>query len=216
MCSLPSDRHIAYLARVAMDEAVHGDGSETDPEIKMATECEKIIAGRIGKELPTPNDISREEAVKKLKNILYKESILEFEDNLHKKTLFEMFEKEYIKNGKGDGRLYLYTLIGMRFHKPGQYNTYPEYQTDQTREKIQIDDFCFDKHTTVGRKRKRGMKHFLETGAHIENPHPDIGKRSHVKERAEKIYLEYEQQYDTRRTKSRLERKRIREKVIYL
>ena len=87
---------------------------------------------------------------------------------------------------------------------------------DQTREKIEIDDFCFDKHTTVGRKRKRGMKHFLETGAHIENPHPDIGKRSHVKERAEKIYLEYEKQYDTRRTKSRLERKRIRESYLSL
>lgn len=215
MCSLPSDRHIAYLARVAMDQAVHGDGSETDQEIKMATECEKILLRvRIGKELPTPKDISREEAVKKLKDILCMGSC-HIWGNIYEKTLFEMFETEYIKNGKGDGRLHLYTIVGMRFHKWSHIPPNGVVVT-QNREKIEIDDFCFDKHTTVGRKRKRGMKHFLETGAHIENPHPDIHKRSHVKERAEKIYLEYEKQYDTRRTKSRLERKRIRESYLYL
>lgn len=40
------------------------------------------------------------------------------------------------------------------------------------REKREIPDFALDRHTQRGRQRRRGWKHFWETGANVANPAP--------------------------------------------
>ncbi len=40
------------------------------------------------------------------------------------------------------------------------------------REKWEILDFALDRHTLRGRQRRRGWKHFWETGAQVSNPGP--------------------------------------------
>lgn len=40
------------------------------------------------------------------------------------------------------------------------------------REHREIPDFALDRHTSRGRRRQRGWKHFWEEGAHLTNPSP--------------------------------------------
>ena len=62
----------------------------------------------------------------------------------------------------------------------------------------------------------RGLKHFIEVGAYVSNPHEDISKRSGVKRKAEQIYLEDESKYGTKYANSRAVRRRVRKKYQQL
>lgn len=37
-----------------------------------------------------------------------------------------------------------------------------------------LDDYCIDKHTSEGRKKKRGSIHFAEVGIHVNNESPCV------------------------------------------
>jgi len=43
------------------------------------------------------------------------------------------------------------------------------YMNTQRNEPIMIPDYCFDKHTSTGRKMGRGLKHFYEEGSKLNN-----------------------------------------------
>jgi replication-associated recombination protein RarA len=55
------------------------------------------------------------------------------------------------------------------------------YYADQT--KRDIPDFAFDKHNQKGRMMKRGVDHFVDEGAQLENHHPQLDEEE-MKERA--------------------------------
>ena len=149
-----SDRHPAYLARVAMKLVADGDNTHDDPELEMARQAESIIL-RIAKkgEIPTSEDISEEIGMRKLRALVL--------SNLNNTTvntvLFDHFCKNWIKQAKSTARLYIYNLIGRNFHKHGPKKVFACIRAPQLK-KVELDDFVFDKHTTEGKKRKRGLQ----------------------------------------------------------
>ena len=188
-----SDRHPAYLARVAMKLVADGDNTHDDPELEMARQAESIIL-RIAKkgEIPTSEDISEEIGMRKLKALV----LSKLNNTTANTVLFDHFCKNWIKQAKSTARLYIYNLIGRNFHKHGPKKVFACIRAPQLK-KVELDDFVFDKHTTEGKKRKRGLEHFLKEGAKIENPADGIETRTAVKRKAEQIYITMEKDFGT-------------------
>lgn len=207
-----SDRHPAYLARVAMKMvADEMNGKEStiqhdQDELQVAKEVEKVIL-RLPKknELPTPEDFQYNQGISKLYGIIFK-TLPATRTNL---LLFNYFKDNWIKQAKSTARLYMYNLVGRMFHKHGGKYDFPIVNAPPLK-MIELDDYVYDKHTVEGKKRKRGLQHFLEVGAKIENPSEGILARGGIKRKAEKIYLESEKDHGTRNANSRFERKRLR------
>lgn len=211
LSKIPSDRHACCLARVAMKLAREGN-EPNDPEEKMAYEAEKIIL-RIPKknELPTPNDYTVEEGMNKLKELLFK-NIIHNRDN---DALFKGFKDNWVKSAKSTPRLYVYNLVGRNFHDHRRRTQIINMEPPAMK-MVDLDDFVYDKHTLEGKKRKRGLNHFLTEGAHIENPARGIHDRSGTKRKAYKDALDSEAIYGTKGSKSSAERKRLRSTFLEL
>ena len=206
ICHTKSDRHPAYLARVALELAKSNDIPD-DPELCLARNVETIIL-RLPKqsELPSSDDIPFKTGTQQLKKLL----LSGIPANRTNTKLFEYFEKNWVRQAKSTARLYLYNLVARHFHKyENCCAAHPVIRAPLV-EKVDLDDFVYDKHTTEGKKRKRGLEHFLKEGASIENPSADHLTRGAVKRKAEKIYLNDERLYGTKGANSREERKRIR------
>ena len=207
-----SDRHPAYLARVAMKMvADEMNGKEStiqhdQEELQVAKEVEKVIL-RLPKknELPTPEDFQYTKGISKLYGLIF----TTLPANRTNLLLFNYFKDNWIKQAKSTARLYIYNLVGRMFHKHGGKYEFPVVNAPPLK-MIELDDYVYDKHTVEGKKRKRGLQHFLEVGAKIENPSEGILTRGGIKRKAEKIYLESEKDYGTRNANSRFERKRLR------
>lgn len=206
ICHTKSDRHPAYLARVAL-ELTKSDDIPDDPELCLARNVETIIL-RLPKksELPSSDDIPFKTGIQQLKKLL----LTGIPANRTNTELLEYFEKNWVRQAKSTARLYLYNLVGRNFHKYENICTAHPIIHAPMVEKIDLDDFVYDKHTTEGKKRKRGLEHFLKEGASIENPSDGHLGRGAVKRKAEKIYLTDERLYGTKGANSREERKRIR------
>ena len=205
LTNVKSDRHPAYLARVAMELAT-GDTPNDNPELEMARKAERIIL-RIAKknEMPTPEDISIEEGMRQLKQLV----LTNLKHCTSNNMLFDHFCNNWIKQAKNTARLYIFNLIGRNFHKYDQKKQFAHIYAPELR-KVDLDDFVFDKHTVEGKKRKRGVEHFLNEGALIKNPSIGIENRGAVKRKAEKLYVRMEKEHGTRNANSRFERKRLR------
>lgn len=215
LTNIKSDRHPAYLARVAL-KLVSDDSESDKPELELAGMAESIII-RIAKkgEIPTAEDYTEEQGLRKLKSLVF-DKLPRCQSNT---ALFDHFCKNWVKQAKSTARLHIYNLIGRMFHK---YESKKQFACIRAPElkKVELDDFVFDKHTTEGKKRKRGLEHFLREGAKIENPSTGFENRGAVKRKAEQIYLKSEKDYGTRNANSRFERKRLRAsfnslKIIY-
>ena len=212
-----SDRHPAYLARLAltfanknMEEYIKKrklmEGDSLD-ELEFAGLIEEVIL-RLPKknELPTQEDFIAYKGMDTLHDMLFSKLPATRTNSL----LFDYFKKNWAKQAKGTARLYIYNLVGRIFHKHSENSSFPSLQPPELKE-VELDDYVYDKHTVEGKKRKRGLKHFLEVGAKIENPSKGIEKRASLKRKAEQVYLETETAFGTRHANSRSERKRIRE-----
>ena len=81
------------------------------------------------------------------------------------------------------------------------------------RERFELPDWIFDRHTTRGRRMGRGYAHFFDEAAKLANPSKVLGEDMEKKARsaARKIYLDEEQRYGRAGTGSR--RKRWRERA---
>jgi len=203
-----SDRHCFHLARIAMDMAKRGV-EPTDPEQKMAYEVENIILRLCKKtEMPTVSDIPFKDGIERLRSILSADWD-EFSSPTNR-LLFSMFEKLWVRDTKLSTRLYLYNIIGRRFHKCPSGKMQMSHVNAPNLQKVDLDDFVYDKHTTEGKKRKRGMKHFFESATVILNPSENIENRVESKRKAEKIYMADERKFGTRSASNSAERKRIR------
>ena len=206
LTNIKSDRHPCWMARVALTLATKGDVVEDNPELEMARKAETIIL-RIAKkgEMPTSEDISEERGMRKLKALVL--------DNLnHDQTntvLFDHFCRNWIKQAKVTARLHIYNLIGRNFHKYERKKEFAHIYAPSLK-MVELDDFVFDKHTTEGKKRKRGLEHFLKQGAKIENPADGFESRGGIKRKAHSIYYALEKEVGTRNANSRFERKRLR------
>lgn len=203
-----SDRHAFNLARVAM-HMVKKDTTPPNDELSMAKKVESIIL-RIRKcsENPTTHDVNAVDGFEEIKSIVSSGWDGFYHPVNH--FLFNAFEKRWQKEAGMGSRLYVYTLIGRRFHKI-EFNKHTMSRVCAPQlKKIDLDDFVFDKSTTEGRKRKRGIKHFIQHGAIILNPSSGIESRIGVKRQAEKILLSEERMYGPRSVNSICERKRIR------
>jgi hypothetical protein len=209
---LDSDRHIAYLAKVALHHAETNDFNGLNEEEKTATKIERLVLRlRKKKELVTPQDINQKKVIHTIKQQLFGYKAL----NPIQRSLWETFEKSFFKENKTTSRLFLYTLVGLKFHG---VHYLPNLNIPQVRicdtTCIDLPDFVYDKHTSEGKKRKRGLQHFLEVGAYIENPHKDIEKRQSTKRKAEELYMEDEKKYGTKQTNSLAQRKRVRRSFL--
>ena len=201
--SLTSDRHPCNLARVAQDLCTKDPVD--DPEQRMAQEAEKIIMRiPVRNEMPLPDDLPVKEGMEKLKKLVFR-SIPYTKYNL---MLFDMFRKNWTKDGKMTHRLYIYNLVARNFHRHSTNCRYIPQIAIPPLQKVELDDFVFDQHTIEGRKRKRGMEHFLEHGAVINNPSVDIENRGAVKRKAKASFLTGDS--------SLLTRKRLRQSSIQL
>lgn len=208
-----SDRHPAYLARLGLrmvDDSVNGyvrNISSDKEEMEFAEKVEYIIL-RIPKknELPTKLDLKHDKAMKELHELIFSK----LPATRTNSVLFDYFKKNWAKQAKSTSRLYIYNLIGRIFHKHKDHmDPFPTVPTPGLK-KVDLDDYVYDKHTVEGKKRKRGLKHFLEEGAKVENVSEGIMNRVGVKRRAEKVYMNDEKDYGTRQANSRAARKRIR------
>lgn len=200
-----SDRHPAYLARVAMKWNDTDEISDNE-EIKFAASIEHIIL-RLPKknEMPTPEDLPYDKGIQRL----YKMIFAKLPTSRTNLLLFNYFKNNWQKQAKSTARLYIYNLVGRIFHKHGGKYDFPVVNAPPLK-MVELDDYVYDKHTVEGKKRKRGLQHFLEVGAKIENPSEGILARGGIKRKAEKIYLQSEKDYGTRNANSRFERKRLR------
>ena len=209
---LDSDRHVAYLAKVALHHAATGDFSGLNEEEKLAAEIEfRILRLKKKKEMVTPQDIPVRKVLKIIKTKIFGIQTI----NHLQMTLWNTFHKNFFSENKSTSRLFLYTLVALKFHGVSYL---PQLNIQHVRVSdtscIELPDFVYDKHTIEGRKRKRGLQHFLEVGAFIENPHKDIEKRSSTKRKAEVLYLEDEKQYGTKHANSLAQRKRVRRSFL--
>ena len=104
------------------------------------------------------------------------------------------------------------TLIGLQNHGYRVESKIPAEIVYNGSGAVELPDYVFDKHTRAGKSMGRGLKHFIEVGAYVSNPHEDIFKRSGVKRKAQEIYLEDESKYGTKYANSRAVRRRVRKK----
>ena len=208
---LDSDRHVAYLAKVALS-AASSDLNELNKEEKFAADIERMVLRlRKKKEMATPQDIPPKKVLKSIKKKLFDSETL----NPIQVCLWNTFEKTFFNENKTTSRLFLYTLVGLKFHGVHYLPNLnvPDIKISDT-SCIDLPDFVYDKHTSEGKKRKRGLQHFLEVGAFIENPHKDIEKRQSTKRKAEELYMEDEKKYGTKHANSLAQRKRVRRSFL--
>lgn len=204
--TIKSDRHPCNLSRLAL-ELAKSDKVPHDPELKMARTAERILLRmKRRKEMPTPEDISEEEGMRRLKQLLFKN----ISYNRYNMALFNVFKKNWEKGEKGTDRLYIYNLVARNFHQHNKNPTYVPIISVPEMKQVELDDYVFDQHTYEGRKRKRGMDHFLKEGAKLENTADNIAERAGVKRKAERISME-DSRRDGRIGGSTRERKRIRD-----
>lgn len=197
------DRAAAYSARVAMYDVKTGGEPPTE-ERKLGAKCEKILLSiRKSKETHCPGDMTPERGFEKM------EKLLDL-SNTPNRVCFQKLKKEFVKEGSLTSRLYLYTIVGRMFHEFDDVARMSFSVDIPKLEKVELQDFVYDKHTLEGKKRKRGLEHFLKEGAAITNPSPGIEKRTAVKRLAEEIYTKDEELYGTKEANSRHERKRLR------
>ena len=203
VASLPSDRHVAWLCKVALHNATKGIESDI-PEVAMATNIEKILL-RVPrrKERPTPNDITEREGFDRIQMIIGRLRNNEM-------TLWYQFKEMWKKSPKLTCRLYLYTIVANRFHDSTPASAVTITSEDMVRKPFEIPDYAMDKHTSAGKKRKRGLHHFLNVGAYIENPSEGYDKRQKIQEMAKVIYMEEEEKFGTANAKSNNSRARAR------
>lgn len=203
VASLPSDRHVAWLCKVALHHATHDIPSDI-AEVAMATNIEKILL-RVPrrKERPTPNDITEREGFERIQMIIGSLRTNEM-------TLWQQFKDLWKKSPKLTCRLYLYTIVANRFHASSPAKEVTITSEDMVRKPFQIPDYAMDKHTSAGKKRKRGLAHFLNIGAYIENPSKGYDKRQKIQNMAKLIYMEEEEKYGTPNARSNNSRVRAR------
>lgn len=203
-----SDRHAEHLSRLSMDLAKKDDVPD-DPELALSREVELVVL-RIRKntEAPTTSDINAEIGFEQIKSLISTDwPDFDLPTN---QLLFQMFKKKWRSEARVFARICLYNLIGRRFHKLGSKIYKMTHVCAPLLEKIEFDDFVYDKSTTIGKQRKRGMKHFITESSVIENPADGIDVRAGVKRKAEKILLADERKYGPRAATCLAERKRIR------
>lgn len=197
------DRAAAYSARVAMYDVKSGKEPPTD-ERKLGKKCERILLSiRKSNETRCPGDMTPERGFAEM------EKLLDL-SNTTNRVCFEKLKKEFVKEGSLTSRLYLYTIIGRMFHEFDDVARMSFSVDIPKLVKVELQDYVYDKHTLEGKKRKRGLEHFLKEGAAITNPSPGIEKRAAVKRLAEELYTKDEEMYGTKEANSRHERKRLR------
>lgn len=206
LSNIPSDRHPCNLSRLALKLAEE-EKTPFDAEQRMACEVQKLLLRmRRHGEMPTPKDISVDEGMKRLQDIVF-DKIQPTKYNL---ILFDIFKRNWKKRDKGTDRLYIFNLVARNFHRHSFSPQYVPSKSTPPLVKVELDDYVFDQHTKEGRKRKRGMDHFLKEGAKLENTHENIAERAGIKRKAEHIYLN-DAKICNRIGGSARERKRIRE-----
>ena len=202
-------------------------------QIKVAAAIESIIL-RLPKktELPTPEDLSFEDGMAQIESILFSDAKkLNVDFGLTQATnwlpskgtetnliLFNYFKKHWRSSAKSTARLFLYNLVGRLFHEFDSRPTlekWPDFYGDRhtipiVMKKVELDSYVFDKHTSEGKKMKRGMKHFLEEGAKVENKSSQFENRVALKRKVEEVYMEQERLTDTKKANSRYVRKKLR------
>lgn len=203
---MKKNRHVAYLARVALFDS-RNDKEHDNPERFLAKKAEDLVL-KIPKpsEMPSQRDIKYDEGMKQLRSLVGPLT------DLNDHTLFTLFEKGH-KEAKTTSRLYLYTLVAKKFidRQPRAPIVSSKWMNAPELKLIELPDYVFDKHTSEGKKRKRGLKHFLEEGAKIHNEHETVQAGVGIKRKAEEIYYSDEKLYGTKKANSVSERKRIRE-----
>ena len=237
ICATKSDRHSAYLARVALYLVQHDERKPENEEELLAKEVETIIS-RLPKksEMPTGNDYKvyqKDFPSYKNKQVGSWDGMDQLYDLLFTKRdgrkcleatalhlfVFNQFKYNWFRSKKSTLRLYIYTLVGTVFY--GDVSGKPMYVPTPIPElkPLEIPDYCYDKHTKSkktwndeGDQKKRGMKHFLVVGAHVKNVALRFDERRRIKKKAEGIYLDYEKKWGTKHANSRHVRKRIRER----
>lgn len=206
LATIPSDRHPCNLARVALDLA-KDNTSPHDPELKMAYEVEQIILRmKRKKEMPSSEDITVENGMKMIKSIVF----AKIPFTKYNLMLFDIFKKNWVQDYKGTDRLYIYNLVGRNFHLHKKFPQYVPSITVPALKKVELDDYVFDQHTYEGRKRKRGVEHFLKEGAHLENTSENYAERGGIKRKAASIFAE-DAKIHGRNSGSHQARKRIRD-----
>ena len=211
VAQIPSDHHVAWLCKCALYYATN-DSQCAIPEVVKATKIERILLKICRpKELPTPKDIPVEEGFSR---ILFELGNL----NATEMVLWDRFKFGWRREPtKLTCRLYLYTIVANRFHQtqPDVQQTHTKLTPEEmTLDEYEVPDYALDKHTGAGRKRKRGVEHFLNIGVHSKNPPKDIDTRKNIAELAKEIYREEEVNFGTSNSKSKNGRARARKAMM--
>mgnify|MGYP006090702415 CR=1 FL=1 len=188
VASLTSDRHVSWLAKVALYNVTHNLEGEC-LETKFATQIEKIIVCMARKnERPTPKDITESEGFDMIEQKLGKK-------NSHAKLLWKLFLQSWKNTGTVSSRLYLYTLVANQFHSCSKPVETKLDKTDLVRAKLSIPDYAMEEEEIDGKKRKRGMDHYLAETVKIKNPSNGRKKRLRVETKARHIFKNEETKF---------------------
>ena len=181
VASLTSDRHVSWLAKVALHNVTHNLEGEC-VETKFATQIEKIIVCMARKtERPTPKDLTEAEGFEMIQQKLGKM-------NSHAKYLWKSFTYAWKNTGTIASRLFLYTLVANQFHNCSKAVEVKLEDSDVKRVKLELPNYVLDEEEVDGKKRKRGMEHYLSETVKIENPSAGRKKRVRVENKARKIF----------------------------
>ena len=188
VASLTSDRHVSWLAKVALYNVTHNLEGEC-VETKFATQIEKIIVRMARKnERPTPKDLTDSEGFDTIEQKLGKM-------NSHAKYLWKMFITVWKTNGTVSSRLFLYTLVANKFHNCSKPIEVKMEENDVKRVKLDLPDYVLDEDEVDGKKRKRGMDHYLSETVKIENPSTGRKKRARIQTKARHIFKNEETKF---------------------
>ncbi len=188
VASLTSDRHVAWLAKVALYNVTHNLEGEC-LETQFATQIEKLVV-RIARknERPTPKDLEEKEGFDTIEQKLGKM-------NAHSKFLWKMFQNCWRTTGTVSSRLYLYTIVANKFHSCSKPVEVKLEEKDLKREKWTIPDYALEEEEVDGKKRKRGMEHYLAETVKIENPSNGHKKRARIEKKARHIFENEEMKF---------------------
>lgn len=167
---IPTNRHIPYLARVAEVE-------KNTLELKMANRVHYYLTRHQRKnDFPTPSDFRKETILKTLKKLVFGDEVgtpiqqalwSYFVDNMDTKPLSQYF---------------MYALVALKFQETEYIPSLePKVQNNVVSTKAILPDVVFNMNTKLGKEKKRGMVHLLQSMD---------SNRSKLKRKAHELILE--------------------------
>lgn len=164
ICKISTNRHIPYLARVAEEES-------NTLETKLASKVHHYLVRHQRKnDFPTPADFRKTTILKTLKQSIFNDNHTSIQDEL-----WDYFENNM--DSKPCSQYFIYTLVALKFHDTEFLPSLePKNQQNVLTDKAILPDVVYNMNTKLGREKKRGIKHLLDS---MESKKSKLKRKAH-------------------------------------